>query len=538
MKLLLLGGADEIGASCALLTVAGKRLLIDCGLRVNRSGVEALPQLDRLAGLANLEAVLVTHAHTDHTGGLPVLSRMFPATPVYMNLPTQRLSEILLRDAVKIMALHAEEEGPEPLYEEEDVDHLCSRVQTIEREQWIELFPDIRVYYWPAGHIVGASGIFIDTPEGMILFSGDLCMANQRTVVGARNPSIKPDFMVLEATYGDGLHPKRHEEERTLANDVVEVIQRGGTALIPSFALGRAQEIMLALRDMQRSGALPLKFPIYADGLVRTVCDAYTDLLPYLPPQLQNFVAHSGMAIFWDDILRRADAFTRLSLGGEPCCIISSSGMLSGGPAVHYARRLLPGPQNAIFFTGYTDEESPGRRLQSLQTGDTLLLDEEVVTVRCPVQKNNLSAHADQGQLCQIVSWFQPKAIVLVHGRLAAIQALRQKLVEKYLVYNPKTGDEIDLAEPPEWTTERKVQVLAETRERYPGTLAREGDELVIRLPSSLADSPLWQHYYAPYQRIEAKFMGTRLTIKAVPESNETASESTAPPALPDPDQE
>jgi len=110
MKLLFLGGADEIGASCALLTVAGKRLLIDCGLRVNRSGPEALPQLDRLEGFEDLDAVLVTHAHTDHTGSLPVLSRMFPDTPVYMTRPTRRLSEILLRDAVKIMSLHAE--GP------------------------------------------------------------------------------------------------------------------------------------------------------------------------------------------------------------------------------------------------------------------------------------------------------------------------------------------------------------------------------------------------------------------------------------------
>lgn len=519
MKLLLLGGANEVGASSALLKVAGYHILIDCGLRVNRQGEEALPELSRLEDVKKLDLVLVTHAHMDHSGALPLLGTMFPETPILMTVPTRTLIEILLQDTLKIMRLQCEEQdAPLPLFDEEEVERLFSLVQTVEMEQWFSPLPDVEVYFWPVGHIVGACALFLKTPEGTILFSGDLCVANQRTVAGSRNPGLKPDYLMLEATYGDGTHPKRSAEERTLAEDVEEVIRRGGKALVPSFALGRAQEVMLALRDMQRSGALGTKFPIYVDGLVRTMCDAYTDLLPYLAPQLQNYVANSNLPIFWDDTLRRADPFTRESLGGEPCCIISSSGMLSGGPAVYYAKRLLPDPKNAIFFTGYTDEESPGRRLQNLKTGDTLELDQEIVTVRCEVKKNNLSAHADQGQLCQVVSWFQPKAIVLVHGRPAAVQALRQKLVEKYLVYNPKNGEEIDLGAEPEWTSERKVEILAETRERYPGTLSFEDGQIVIRLDASLMGSPVWRHYYSRYGRCEAKFMGTRLTIKAVPE--------------------
>jgi Cft2 family RNA processing exonuclease len=520
-----LGGAYEVGASCSLLQVAGKNILVDAGVRTNRRGAASLPDLDRLDRLSGgrIDLVLVTHAHTDHIGALPIIHERYPRPPILGTAPSKKLSKILLRDAVKIM--QGEEREEEPLYDAEAVERLIWKMETVPFHEWIEPLPGFRARWHPSGHIVGAGCILLETPEGKVLFSGDIATANQRTVAGiAPIEDFRPDFLVLESTYGDGQHASRKTEEQRLAHSVGEVIKCGGSVLFPSFALGRAQEILLILASTIASGLIP-KFPIFVDGMVRSICDAFTELIDYMPAELQNYHRNARQPLFWRREGRSMPAVVRLTpedrplvLTGRPKVVIASSGMLVGGPSVRYARFFASRPECAIFLTGYQDEESPGRRLLELKTGDTWKFpDGEEVTMACRVARYNLSAHADQVQLCQFVSQVKPSSIALVHGEPAAIQTLRSKLVMKHIVRTPKNGESFDPLSAPEWLSEyRKHQIDAEF-ERFGGRIEPSPDGRIwISFDPELGESAPWQQFLAGYPQLQARFMGRRLIIKGL----------------------
>ena len=531
MQFTALGGAMEVGASCMLLQIAGKNILLDAGIRVNRRGNASLPDLDKLKELAGdkLDLVLVSHAHLDHAGALPLVLERYPTTQMYCTPPTKVILQILLEDTVKIMEQESEEHKESLLYNREMVDRVLWALKATPSSEWISPIDGVEFYFHPAGHIMGAACILIKTPEGKVVYTGDIATAEQRTASGIENIDFfQPDALIIESTYGDGAHAKRKIEEQRLAQSVAEVIKRGGTALIPSFALGRAQELILILKQYIVSGVIP-KFPIYVDGMVRAICDAYTDLIDYLPQKLQNWVKNSQQMIFWSRPRKNLPEVTKLvpterplMLLGEPKCIISSSGMLTGGPSVYYARALAHNPNNAIFFTGYQDEESPGRRLLELEKGDTLKLEGEEVPIKCDINKYNLSAHADQIQLCQQISYMNPRTVVLVHGDPAAIQILRQKLVLKGIVHVPHNGETIDLTKQPDWLTEYTHQRIDAERLTFHGTLEADENEIVFRFTDKkLINSPQWKQFFTGYKDVKAKFMGKWLHVRGLVEQDE-----------------
>lgn len=526
MQMTALGGAAEVGASCFLLQIADKNILLDAGIRVNRTGKASLPDLDKLEEIASeLDLVLVSHAHMDHSGALPLILDRYPTVPILSTYPTKAISAILLKDAVKIMNREVEEgESDAALYNQEMVDSLLWVMRGVQMSVWHEVLEDVQLCFHPAGHVLGAASILLKTPEGDIVYSGDISTANQRTVDGMTEIDFfQPDTLVLESTYGDGLHPSRKEEEKRLAMSIAEVIERGGAVLIPSFALGRAQEIILILKSYMLSGVIP-SFPIYVDGLVRDICDLYTELSDYLSEKLQNYMDLSGGEAFWSrkpPVVRLQNDERITMFSEEPKCIISSSGMLTGGPSVYYAKVLAPDKKNAIFLTGYQDEESPGRRLQELETGDILEIDEEEIPVKCEVNKYNLSAHADQGQLCQQVSYMDPKTIALVHGNWEAIQTLRQKLVLKHLVHIPFRSEPLDIISAPQWLDDYTKQKIEGERNTFYGRIERDGDEVIIRLEAPLSSSFQWKQFFSQYKKVKSKFMGKWLHIKGVPEEEE-----------------
>ena len=451
MKITFLGGANEVGASSLLVETGGQRVLIDCGIRPSpksHSGLapDQLPNLSQIeqAG-GKLDAVLVTHAHTDHTGALELVVGRFPDLPVYATAPTIELIRVLHQDSRRIMQSRMDEEGELPLFDDLAVQRLIAALVPVAFHSRIPIGEGLAVTFFPAGHIAGAAMIGLESEEGRLLVTGDLSISAQRSVDGARKPDFYPDVLILESTYGGRLHANRAVQERKLVEAVAEVTAAGGKVLIPAFALGRAQEILLILNEYMQNGQLT-PVPVWADGMVRAICRAYPlfgEALP-LPLQEQN-------AQFFNSrihAVQNAEQRNRLVWDPGAAVIVSSSGMLAGGPSLSYARSLASHPEHAILLTGYQDEESPGRRLQELGekgTG-TIRLGADKIDVRCRLATYSLSAHADEAQLISLTESLNPEHVLLVHGDLPARESLEMALRQRgRIVHLPEAGQTIEL---------------------------------------------------------------------------------------------
>ena len=300
MNITFLGGADEVGASSLLIEIGGRRLLVDAGIRPTpkaRWGLagDQLPDLDQIERSGGIDAILVTHAHTDHTGALELVTERYPNVPVYATPVTIELTRVLHQDARRIMQMRLEDEGELPLFDEVATTRLLNAFTPVQLLQPLTLAPGLTATFFLAGHIAGAAMIGLSSSEGRILISGDISISPQRTVDGARPPAFSPDVLILESTYGGRLHANRHAEERRLVETVAEVTAAGGKVLIPAFALGRAQEILLTLGEFQRRGELA-GVPVWADGMVRAICQSYSSFPAALPLALQE----QGAAFYTD----------------------------------------------------------------------------------------------------------------------------------------------------------------------------------------------------------------------------------------------
>ena len=486
MDLTFCGGAREVGASCYLLKIDQQNLLLDCGIRMK--GSDNLPDFRLIQEQGGVDAILVSHAHLDHSGALPVISREYPEARIYMTHASKALLRVLLYDSLKIME---RAEADIPIYAEQHVVEMLDRIICFSPQYTFKPIPGraLRVTFYPAGHIAGAAFVYIQGQTGTLLYTGDYSVTDQQTVIGCSVPRLRPDVIISEATYGDKLHSNRKLEEERLVAVVREVIARNGKILIPAFALGRAQEIILILRRALNKKELP-GFNIYIDGMVRSVNRIYQLHPNYLQPNLARKI-FKGNAIFYDDRIievRDHDQREEIVRSAEPLCVISSSGMLKGGPSCYYAEEFLADRKNFIAITGYQDEEAPGRDILDLLENEVenpeLLINNKRLAVGCQFGKYGLSAHADKGELLGLVHRVSPRKIFLVHGNQEIVDQLAIELNKEVRagIYVPKNGEKfsIDLRNP---------------RKQF--DFSKQLDSLQQRTglnPDNLED--LWRHVY------------------------------------------
>lgn len=455
MNITFLGGGNEIGASSAIVEIGSARILIDCGIRM--SGEHRLPDLAAIkqTHAGQLDAVLLTHAHMDHSGALPVLHQHFPGVPVYATSPTRGLVEVLLRDSINIMRARAESEQELPLYSQPAVESLLEKMIPTPFGSPMEIGRSgVTATWFPAGHILGASSIGVEGVEQgrsiRVLFSGDIAVADQLTVPGMLPPAaFRPDVLVIESTYGDRMHSPRELEEQRLIEMVAGIIEQRGKLLIPAFAIGRAQEVALMLLKQFRSKRLA-SFPVWIDGMVKTVCGVYSQYPAHQTPYSRRLIEKHGNPFFniVDEIRQVASPAEREKvLSGDPCVIIASSGMLTGGASAFYAQHLVNDERNGIAITGYQDEESPGRQLLALAEAETreVTVAGKTLEVKCGVEKYALSAHADCNEIAGLIEAINPREVVLVHGEGRSRESLRDLLRRQGSRYRPihlpRTGD-------------------------------------------------------------------------------------------------
>lgn len=432
MKVSILGGGNEVGASCLHIEIAGTNLLIDAGMRMH--GDNPLPALGMLEGLGDPDVILVTHAHADHIGALPIIHSLYPNCPVYATPPTVDLMKIMMKDSYKILEQRCRETNTLPPYTGEQVNHLLQSLLLYPANGELKI-GNVSIKSFRAGHILGAVMFLIEGDGEKLFVTGDLSFKAGRTINGAEVPhGIQPDVLIMESTYGNRTHSDRNTEENRLAKDVAEVIANGGFALIPAFALGRAQEILLILQDYMDKGLIP-EFPIYVDGLVTPISKIYKQYPHFLKGPVAYRIKNNGDAFLTEGRCKAVHPKEREEiLRGKPGCIIASSGMLIGGASSWYAEKLVSSEKNAIFITGYQDEESPGKKLLNIADGlvDQIELNGTSYHVKCRVGKYGLSAHADASEMNRFVQTLQPTYTLLVHGDDLAREQLSNVLDPKF----------------------------------------------------------------------------------------------------------
>lgn len=454
MRFLGLGGTDEVGASCYLYELNGVRLLIDAGQRPSQLGEAALPRLELLREYPP-DLMLLTHAHLDHVAALPLVKRMFPQLPVYATRATKRIALEVLSDAVKV----SEMQGA-ALFTLGEAMHAVANIQTLVLATPLPFNGgQLRVY--PAGHILGAVGVLIETAAGSAFHTGDFSNIAGLTTPAAYQPPapVSVDAVVSEATYGDTPLPSRKQQVQQFVEAIRTVIDGGGRVLLPTFALGRAQELTLLLVNHMISGVLP-SVPIYLDGLVRTLTQVFEELMDEMPEKLQNQAANIGSPFVREGItlVRDRKQRERLIASRQPAVILASSGMLSGGVSPLYARAILDEPDSALFIVGYQDAESPGRRLLELERGGEVPLPTgsdgafEQVSARCLISRYYLSAHADRVGILAHLSRYPSRHAVLMHGETNARLTLMDALKKDRHVHTPRNGEWVDLLEHTRYT--------------------------------------------------------------------------------------
>src|SRR5699024_10561440 len=329
MKVSVLGGGNEIGASCLHIEFEHTTILIDAGMRMH--GDYLLPALGMLDDLSRPDVILVTHAHADHIVALPFIHSLYPDVPIYATPPTVDLMHIMMKDSYKILEGRCKETNTLPPYTEEQVRQLLQSMLLFPASGKLKI-GDVSIKSYRAGHILGAVMFLIEGDGESLFVTGDLSFQAGRTIPGAQVPhGVDPDVLIMESTYGNRVHTDRHTEEKRLAENVAKVIENGGFALIPAFALGRAQEVLLILQDFMDKGLIP-EFPIYVDGLVTPISRVYKNYPHYLKGPVSRRIRFHGDAFLTEGRCIAVHPKERESVvQGKPACIVASSGMLIGG---------------------------------------------------------------------------------------------------------------------------------------------------------------------------------------------------------------
>lgn len=451
MQLSFFGATQTVTGSRYLLACADHRLLVDCGLfqgfkNLRLKNWSKLPFVGR-----DLSAVLLTHAHLDHSGYLPLLVRNGFGGPIYATEATVELCRILLPDSGRLQEEQAQfanrhgfsKHSPAlPLYTEKDAYECLKRFRSVAFDETIEPAPGIRARWSHAGHLLGAASVRVEHGGKSILFSGDLGRPHDPLMRAPAAP-VQSDYVVVESTYGNRTHPAI-DPEAELRDVIRRTCERRGVIVVPTFAVGRAQLLLLLIARLKRTGAIP-DVPVYLDSPM--AIDA-TELLTQSVAEHRLSTRESADVGRVAALVRTADQSKALGRIRDPAIILAASGMATGGRVVHHLKTFATDARNTILFSGF---QAAGTRGAALVAGaPTIRIHGEAFPVRAEIrQLESTSAHADANEL---IAWLRqlpikPRAVFVTHGEPDASDVLRARIQNElgWRAIVPEYRDEHDL---------------------------------------------------------------------------------------------
>jgi len=426
VSLLTLGGFGQVGRSCMLLTTADSKILIDCGINPGaRSSMEAFPRLDWAnITLDDLNAVVIGHAHLDHTGFLPVLCKYGYKGPIYCTEPTLPMMNLIQLDAIKVAAA----QGRVPLYAEKDVKQIMKQTITLPYGTVTDISPDIKLVLSNAGHILGSATCHFHVGNGdhNFVYTGDLKYGRTTLFESAVSNYPRVETLLIESTYGakEDIMPTRFEVESAFINSVNTTLKDGGKVLIPIPAVGRAQELLMVIDQYMKAGKL-MESPVFMEGMILEATSIHEAYPEYLARDLRQKILETDDNPFDSEYftnIEHADGREEPLRENSPCIIIATSGMLEGGPVLDYFKNIAPEKKNKVLFVSYQVNGTLGRRVLDGATQVTILGREgkiEVVNINAGVEKlDGFSGHSDYNQLLNFVHRLRPKLrrVLVNHG--------------------------------------------------------------------------------------------------------------------------
>ncbi|KAG9510159.1 Cleavage and polyadenylation specificity factor subunit 3, partial [Fragariocoptes setiger] len=485
-----LGAGQEVGRSCIYLEFKGKKLLLDCGIHPGLSGMEALPYMDSI-DVAAIDLLLVSHFHLDHCGALPwFLTKTTFRGRCFMTHATKAIYRWLLADCIKISSSGTEQ----MLYTEHDLEHSMDKIEVVNFHEQREV-AGVKFWCYNAGHVLGAAMFMIEIAGVKILYTGDFSRQEDRHLMSAEIPQIKPDVLITEATYGTHVHEAREKRETRFTGIVYDTVTRGGRCLIPVFALGRAQELLLILDEFWTNHPELHDIPIYyASSLAKKCMSVYQTYVNAMNERIKRQISKNNPFVFKHiSNLKSIDHFDDVG----PCVVMATPGMMQSGLSRELFETWCSDSRNTCIIAGYCVEGTLAKHILS-EPDEITAMDGHKIPRKCQVEYISFSAHTDYKQTSQFVRELHPPHVILVHGEATEMARLKVGLTRQHedsehpiVVHNPRNTHSVEL----HFRGEKIAKVigslaeqkLPEAQSHLAGVLVKRNFNLHLMSPSDVA---------------------------------------------------
>ncbi|XP_017141016.1 cleavage and polyadenylation specificity factor 73 [Drosophila miranda] len=481
-----LGAGQEVGRSCIMLEFKGKKIMLDCGIHPGLSGMDALPYVD-LIEADEIDLLFISHFHLDHCGALPwfLMKTSFKGR-CFMTHATKAIYRWMLSDYIKISNISTEQ----MLYTEADLEASMEKIETINFHEERDVM-GVRFCAYNAGHVLGAAMFMIEIAGIKILYTGDFSRQEDRHLMAAEVPPMKPDVLITESTYGTHIHEKREDRENRFTSLVQKTVLQGGRCLIPVFALGRAQELLLILDEFWSQNPELHEIPIYyASSLAKKCMAVYQTYINAMNDRIRRQIAVNNPFVFRHiSNLKGIDHFEDIG----PCVIMASPGMMQSGLSRELFESWCTDPKNGVIIAGYCVEGTLAKTVLS-EPEEITTLSGQKLPLNMSVDYISFSAHTDYQQTSEFIRLLRPTHVVLVHGEQNEMSRLKLALQREYEAdastdikfYNPRNTHAVDLY----FRGEKTAKVM--------GNLAAKNPEVGSKLSGVLVKRDFKYHLLAP----------------------------------------